>query len=288
MDIDVVEEALKSRKHIGAWIIRLVKGVITGIGAILPGLSGGVLAVVFGLYNPLIRFLAHPRENFWQNISFFLPVLLGVLLGVVAFSALVDLAFSTYAAQFIWLFVGFITGTFPSLYKTAGKQGRTARHGAVLSLTAALTLLFMRWWQTAAQISLPETFANWLLSGAMIGLGMVIPGMSPSNFLIYLGLYQPMARGISHLDFGVILPLALGLVACVLLSAKLVSWLFHHYYAAMYHLILGIVLGSTLAILPLDVRGAGLAASALLFAGGAGLSFWLSRLDEKHPHEAIL
>ncbi|NMC29096.1 MAG: DUF368 domain-containing protein [Pelolinea sp.] len=270
------------------WFIRLLKGVLVGIGFIVPGLSGGVLAVVLGIYEPLIKFLGNLKENFVKNLLFFIPIGIGGILGVLAFSAVVDFAFSHYAAQFIWLFIGFISGTFPSLYKTAGKQGRKSVHWAILVVMAVATFFFMRWIETVKNVTLPQTFVNWLLSGALIGLGVVVPGMSPSNFLIYLGLYQPMASGISHLDFGVIIPLVVGVIVCVLTFAKLVSWLFKKFYASMYHLILGIVVGSTLAIIPGGVSGWTIAVCALLFAFGAVCSYGLAKLDEKYPHESIL
>jgi putative membrane protein len=270
------------------WFIRLVKGILIGIGFIVPGLSGGVLAVVLGLYEPLIRFLANLREKFLKNLLFFIPVGIGGILGVVAFSAVVDFAFTNYAAQFTWLFIGFISGTFPSLYRTAGKQGRKRHHWLILAIAAVGILLFMRWIETVSSVTLSPSFPNWVLSGALIGLGVVVPGMSPSNFLIYLGLYQPMANGIRRLDFGVIIPLMLGGVICVFAFAKLVSWLFREYHTLMYHLILGIVVGSTLAIIPSGVRGWVIAVCAVLFAFGAACSYALAKLDEKHPHESIL
>src|SRR3990172_5902044 len=90
------------------WVIRLLKGVLVGIGFITPGLSGGVLAVVFGLYEPLMRFLGDIRVKFLQNVRYFLPVGLGLGMGVIGFSSVVDYAFSNFAAQFTWLFIGFI------------------------------------------------------------------------------------------------------------------------------------------------------------------------------------
>jgi putative membrane protein len=96
------------------WFIRLVKGVLIGIGFIVPGLSGGVLAVILGIYEPLIRFLGNLKEKFIRNLLFFIPVGIGGIIGVVAFSAVVDYAFTNFAAPFIWLFIGFIAGTFPS------------------------------------------------------------------------------------------------------------------------------------------------------------------------------
>ncbi len=269
------------------WIVRLLKGIMVGIGFITPGLSGGVLAVVFNIYEPLMRFLGNLREKFIKNVIFFIPVGIGGVIGVVAFSAVVDFAFRNYAAQFTWLFIGFITGTFPSLFKTSGKKGRKWSHWLVLILTAVGTVFLMRWMESFRSVQLTPSFVNWLLSGALIGLGVVVPGMSPSNFLIYVGLYQPMAFGIRNLDLGVIIPLVLGLMICVLLFARLISWMFKKFYTFMYHFILGVVVGSTIAIIPDGVRGWVIAVSALLFVLGALASFGLAKLDEKYEREEL-
>lgn len=269
------------------WFIRFIKGLIVGVGAIVPGLSGGVLAVVFGIYEPLLRFIANPLVKFLENFRYFLPVGIGGVAGVFAFSAFVDFAFSNFAAQFTWLFIGFISGTFPSLVKTSGKEGRKAWHWLVLLGMAVGTFFFMQWMETVSNVNLAPNIGVWLMSGALMGLGLIVPGMSPSNFLIYLGLYQPMASGIKQLDFGVIIPIVIGLAVCVLAFAKVVSWLFEKQYAFMYHFIFGIVIGSTAAIIPEGVSGWAAAASAALFLLGAAASFALSKVEEKHPHESI-
>jgi len=283
-----VKDTLRKKDSIGDWLFRLVKGVLIGIGFIVPGLSGGVLAVIFGIYEPLMRFLGNLKEKFVRNVLYFIPVGIGGVIGVVAFSAVVDYAFTNFAAPFIWLFIGFISGTFPSLIKTSGKKGRKPYHWVMLLVIAAGTFLLMRWMESIQNVSVTPSFGSWLLSGALIGLGVVVPGMSPSNFLIYLGLYQPMAAGIKTLDLGVVIPLFLGLVACVLLFAKLVSWLFDRAYTSMYHLILGIVIGSTLAIIPSGVSGWTIAICVLLFLVGAACSYALAKVDEKHPHDSII
>lgn len=271
-----------------AWIIRLVKGILAGIGAITPGLSGGVLMVVFGIYEPLVRWLADIRKKFMPNLRYFLPVGIGGVIGVIAFSAVIDYAFDHFAAQFTWLFIGFIAGTIPSLLKTAGEQGRKKWHWLLLALFAVGIYLFMTWMKTIRSVTMEPSFLGWLLSGALTGLGLVVPGMSPSNFLLYLGLYQPMANGIKSLDLGVILPLILGVVLVIFLFARLVSWLFRKHHALMYHIIIGIVIGSTAAIIPSGVKGIGVVlACALLFLAGGAASFALAKLDEKHPHESL-
>ena len=269
------------------WIVRLLKGILVGVGFITPGLSGGVLAVVFGTYERLMRFLGNLKENFIENVLFFLPVGIGGAIGVVGFSAVVDFAFRSYAAQFTWLFIGFIAGTFPSLFKTSGKHGRKIVHWLLLVLTALGAILIMRGIENMRSVQLIPSFGNWLLSGILIGLGVVVPGMSPSNFLIYLGLYQPMAFGIRNLDLGVIIPLILGVTIIVLLLARLISWLFKKFYAIMYHFILGIVVGSTVVIIPEGVRGWTIAICAVLFVVGGLTSYFLAKLDEKYSREEL-
>ncbi len=271
-----------------AWIIRLVKGILSGIGAITPGLSGGVLMVVFGIYEPLVRWLADIRKKFLPNLRYFLPVGIGGVIGVIAFSAVIAYAFDNFAAQFTWLFIGFISGTIPSLLKTAGEQGRKNWHWLLLAVFAVGIYLFMTWMETVRSVTMAPSFWGWVLSGALTGLGLVVPGMSPSNFLLYLGLYEPMANGIKSLNLGVILPLILGVVLVIFLFARLVSWLFRKHHALMYHIIIGIVIGSTAAIIPSDVSGIGIILTCvLLFLVGAGASYALTKLDEKHPHESL-
>jgi putative membrane protein len=145
----------------------------------------------------------------------------------------------------------------------------------------------MRWLETIQNVTVAPNFLVWIMSGALTGFGLVIPGMSPSNFLIYLGLYQPMASGIRQLNFGVIIPLILGVVIVILIFAKLINWLFKKQYAFMYHFILGIVVGSTAAIIPAGVAGWTIAVCALLFIVGAAASYALAVVDERHPHESL-
>ncbi|MBK5196081.1 MAG: DUF368 domain-containing protein [Proteiniphilum sp.] len=284
------------------WFIRLIKGCFVGIGFILPGLSGGVLAVIFGIYDKLILFLANLRHKFMKNLLYFLPVIIGAGIGIVLFSVVVEKAFGKYAAQFVCLFVGFVAGTFPSLYKTAGKQGRKSSDKWIFILSAlAIFLLMLVGGQQLTEVT--PNILIWLGSGLLMGLGLIVPGMSPSNFLIYFGLYDKMAIGIKDFDFAVIIPLIVGFVICVLLFSKLASMLFKKNYSGMYHFILGMVVGSSLAIFPtvvfpaftadqLSITGLSFGGALLfclvLFIVGAIASYLFSKLEDKYPREEIL
>lgn len=265
---------LDAPMSIGALITRFVKGILVGIGFILPGLSGGVLAVIFRIYDPIIRFLSKPFFRFVRQVFYFIPIGLGAAIGVLLFSIVVDAAFGKYAAQFICLFIGFVAGTFPSLFRQAGKQGRKPLHWAIMVISALVIFAIMLFGGNLA-LNVTPNFLVWIGSGALIGLGVIVPGMSPSNFLIYFGLYDKMAAGIKDFDMMVIIPLIIGLAACVLLFAKAAAWAFDNYYAGMYHFILGMVVGSSAAIFPTVVfpafSGAGLAETGLSL--GAAIAF---------------
>lgn len=93
------------------WLVKFLKGMLMGSGAILPGVSGGALAAVFGLYRPLIRFLANLRVDFMKNVLFFLPVGLGGLFGVFVLATPIDYGLRFYPVFVLWGFIGAILGT---------------------------------------------------------------------------------------------------------------------------------------------------------------------------------
>ena len=140
------------------WFIRLIKGIVVGIGFILPGLSGGVLAVIVGMYDPLIKFLANLKDKFLKNIMFFLPFAIGAAVGIVLFAVVVEKAFGKYAAEFVCLFVGFVAGTFPSLFKTAGKQGRKNKDFLVLILSAVGIFTLIKGDPVANEVGAPSVY----------------------------------------------------------------------------------------------------------------------------------
>lgn len=272
----------------GNWLLRVVKGALIGVGAILPGISGGVLSVVLGIYRPLMTFLAHPIRTFRKQADFLLPVLIGWVLGVVLLARVVDWLFRTSPTPAIWLFIGLVAGTLPALWKEAGSQGRPS--GAWISLLAGGVVMGAWLWFIAhradADAAVTPSLAWWLLCGVLWGFGLIVPGMSPSSFFIFFGLYQPMTAAIGAFDFSVIIPIAVGLVVTVALFARGMNWLLRCAYPYVMHAILGIVIASTLAILPLgEVVSAGevvlyVACFAVGFAIALGMDAVSKRIEK--------
>ena len=277
-----------------SWIARMLKGMIIALGFILPGVSGGVLAAILGIYERMIRFLAHIKENFVENVLYFTPVAIGMVLGIAAFSYPVNLLLDNYKVIVLWGFAGAIIGTIPSLIKESVKESDRDRADTITFwLSFILSGVFL--YSLNGMVgTLPANFLSFVLAGALIALGILIPGLSPSNLLLILGLYTPMLTGFKHLDlFGTFLPIGIGGALALILFSKAMDYILKHYHSRVYHFIIGIVLSSTLLIvLPQSgnsesISYAGvsiftLVLAAFFFGLGIWLGIWMSQLEEKY------
>src|SRR5690625_5753363 len=123
----------------------------------------------------------------------------------------------------LWFFVGFIVGTVPALWREAGKEGRSGKDIVNLLITFTVFLLILSSGERLFSVAIEQNIWTRLLAGGLIGLGMIVPGLSPSNFLIYFGMYKAMSDGIKELDFSVIIPIGVGAILRVLLLSKWVE-----------------------------------------------------------------
>lgn len=265
-------------------LINMCKGAVIGVGAILPGVSGGVLCVAFGIYKPMMTFLSNPVKAFKAYYRLLLPVLAGWVIGFLGLARVVEILFRTTHAPAIWLFIGLIAGTLPSLYRSAGERGRTPGSWAAFGLCFAILLSWMIFLSSSDAMKITPSIFWWLVCGLLWGIGLIVPGLSPSSFFIYMGLYQPMTAGIADLSPGVIIPLLLGLVLVVLLLARLVNRLFERHHNIISHALLGIVAASTIAIIPLDTSYGvyDILKYVLCFIAGCASTLWMDRLGNRY------
>ena len=245
----------KKDDSIFAWIFRLVKGAIIGTGFIIPGVSGGVFAAIFGVYERMIGFFANIRKDFWKNVKFFIPIGIGALISIIVVSKALGEFLKVAEVPLVWFFIGCVLGTLPLLYKQAGKKGRKPKHFIILGITLVATVLFLYFIQGILKnVTIPtdNNIFTWVLCGALMGLGAIVPGLSPSNFLIYMGIYGIMMERMGGLDLFVIIPVIAGAFLCFLLLSKAFDTLFNKAYTGMYHFILGIIIASTIMIIPFN------------------------------------
>ncbi|WP_225744080.1 DUF368 domain-containing protein [Marinilactibacillus sp. Marseille-P9653] len=272
------------------WIIRFIKGIFIGSGAILPGVSGGALAAVFGIYEEIIQFISNIKKEFKSKLLFFLPVGLGGLFGIIVLAYPIESLLRNHPVFILLFFMGCIFGTVPLLYRKAKFHGQKNWHIYLTAFTAIISFILLVSANTFLDIQVAQTPVTWIMVGFIFALGFIVPGLSPSNFLIYMNLYEPLTRGISRLDWMILLPVGLGALVCVIALSKLVNHLMNLYYTTIFHFILGIVIASTVIIFPSQNQWSqlslyGLIFSVVLFIIGLLLGLWMGRLELKHKPE---
>ena len=277
-----------------SWLTRIIKGIVIALGFILPGISGGVLAAILGIYERMIGFLAHPFKDFKENVLYFIPVAIGMLLGIGLFSYPIEYLLENYQVFVLWSFAGAIIGTIPSLLKESTRESDRDK-------------IDLAWFWTTFIISgiglyalnfvvgiLAPSFFNFILAGSLLALGVLVPGLSPSNLLLILGLYAPMLTGFKTFDlFGTFLPMGIGAGATLIIFSKLMDYALNNYHSRVYHFIIGIVLSSTILILipnagnteSIQYIGLSLVNYVLIsffFALGIWMGIWMSKLEDKY------
>ena len=277
-----VENHNSNRGNRNRLLLLILQGAIIGIGGILPGISGGVLCVIFGLYQPVIEVLSNPLTNLKYHWKLIVPVAIGVGLGFLGSAGAVSVFMERNAQAAVCVFIGLILGMIPGLWKDAGQQGRTPASVPSMIVSFILFAAFLLFLKTGVSMNItPNTF--WYgICGVAWGLSIVVPGLSSSSMLIFFGLYQPMLAGMARLDFSVLIPMGIGACLIVFTLSKAMNSLFAKHYSLASHIILGIVLATTVVIVPTDFAGAGEIAVCIgCVLGGIAAAIGINRVCDK-------
>lgn len=233
------------------FLLSYLKGICLGAGAILPGISSGVLCVVFGIYDKLIDSILNFFHNIKSNFLFLLPVVLGIGTGVVLFGNILFYLFETFPIQVAFTFIGIILGSIPLLLKEAHtKQGFRLSYLIYMIFSILITIILVIL-ERNITYNLDTTNSLYLvMCGFFMSVGVVVPGVSSSAILMCLGVYNTYLASISNLYFPVLIPMGIGLILGGLLFLKAIQYLLRDYHIQTYYSIIGFVLGSVLIIYP--------------------------------------
>lgn len=242
---------MKQEKNfsITQFLFKVFQGALIGLGAVLPGISGGVLCVVFGIYKTIMEFLADPFHTFKTHVPKLIPIGIGGVIGFLGIANILSILLERYPAPSVCVFIGLITGMFPSLFREAGEQGRDKKSFLSLFIAMAVTFALLISLQVFS-VQITPNFGWYLFCGFCLALSVIAPGMSFSTLLMPLGLYEPFVGGIGHMDFSILIPGGIGALATVILFAKAVERLFDKHYSVSFHAIVGVVIAATVMIVP--------------------------------------
>ena len=162
-------------------------GILLGAGAILPGISSGVLCVIFGIYDKLINSIFGLLKNFKQNFLYLLPIALGGFIGIFAVGNILKTLFNNYPVQTSYLFIGLILGSVPILVKKVNSEHtfklRYLLFGFISFIVGYLLVILEN------KLNLDNNITNFsfyylVFSGFLMSIGIVVPGVSNTLILM--------------------------------------------------------------------------------------------------------
>ena len=234
----------------GGFLFKLLQGILIGLGAVLPGISGGVLCVVFGVYAPIMALLSNPFRAFKKYALTLLPIVIGMGIGFLGVSKALGILLKAYPDASVCLFVGLIIGMLPSLFREARSKGSVEIKDYAAMAIAFVVVFSLLLLLNEFSVRITPNFGWYLFCGFCLALSVIAPGMSFSTLLMPLGLYTPFVEGIGNIDFSILVPGGIGALLTVILLAKGMNYLLQTHHSTVSHLIIGIIIAATLPIIP--------------------------------------
>lgn len=255
-------------------IKNILKGAVIGVANIVPGVSGGTMAVSMGIYDKLIHCVTHIFKEFKKSLKFLIPIGIGMALALVGLSFVIEAAFEYFPAQTNLLFIGLILGGLPAITKKV--KGNTIRiwhiipavvfFGLVVGLAALGSGNGASADMSFSAVNVIKLFGVGVIASAT----MVIPGVSGSMILMLMGYYQPtietistFIRALASFDVpvllqccGVLVPMGIGIVVGIVVIAKLIEIVFEKWPLLAYWAIIGLIIASPFAIILMSEFGA--------------------------------
>ena len=266
----------------------MLEGIVVGVGAILPGVSGGTLCYAFGIYEPLLEVLSDPLRSIKKHIKMLVFFGIGGAIGFVGFAGITNYLLVRFEGAVLCAFVGLIAGTLPQLWREAGRDAKDKEKGRgvapIIALLVSLALISLAFYafKNVWKLTIPPTFLGYMACGLLWGLSFIIPGFSSSTLLLFFGIYEKMSEGISKLSLSVLIPLGIAMLATLLLLSRVMKTVFDKYHTIASHCVLGFVIATTLMILPsFSVPTDTLAVYLACILIGAVASFFFSRACDR-------
>ena len=233
-------------------------GILFGTANVIPGVSGGTMLVVFGIFDRLTDSISGIKkilQNFWFLFTFALGAGAGILLSAKVIKTLFD----SFPIQTNMFFIGLILGGIPLIYKFGTSEKKVKPLCAVPFIIAMAAVIGLTVLDRMNVINIaPDAVSGFdlvislklLICAAIAAVTMIIPGISGSFVMMLLGVYQTVISALEEFNFYVLIPFAIGAVIGIIFGAKLISLLIQKNKLMVYSALMGLVIGSVYAILP--------------------------------------
>lgn len=234
--------------------INFLKGIAISISQLIPGVSGGTIAIILGIYDKLLHAVNNILKDFKNQYKLLLEVGFGAVVGIILFSRIIEVAFAKYPIQLGYLFIGIILGGAPLMYKKS-KIKKIGISNVLYFISGFIIVYFMGKLNSGVSediitnLTLTSTLLLFL-GGILIAVALILPGISGSFMLYVLGLYGTVLSAINQRNIIVLIPLLLGGIVGTLMTSNIIEKLLLKYPEQTYILIFGFILGSVFSVFP--------------------------------------
>ncbi|WP_144937299.1 DUF368 domain-containing protein [Paenibacillus sp. 32O-W] len=234
----------------------IYRGLLMGISDLIPGVSGGTIAVVLGIYDRLLEAISGFFSRDWKrHIGFLIPLAAGMGTALLLLSRLIKYLLEHHYQPTQFFFIGLIIGVLPFIFRQSeAKRHFKLRHVIVLILAAALlaSMAFIQTDKSAEPITNLTllTVAGLFFSGWLASMAMLLPGISGSFILLVLGVYSTAIHALSELNLPLIAIIGSGVIVGFIVSSKGIRYLLSEFPHMTYAVIIGLILGSIVVVFP--------------------------------------
>lgn len=271
------------------------RGFAMGISDLIPGVSGGTIALLLGIYDDFIASVSGVfSKHFKKSIAFLLPIVIGMGLAIGSLSSVINYLLAEHPMPTMFFFFGLILGIIPFLVRISKiKQMYTAKHWIILVVAIAL-LAVMAFFKGDTAHGAPShidlsapMLIKYFIAGICASSAMLLPGISGSFVLLLFGVYSTVTYSISEFvrfnfqALPVLILVGSGILVGFLVASKLITYLLQHYTYMTYAAILGLVIGSLFSVFPgLPTTGVIWLVSAMSLVLGFVISYVLGKYTE--------
>lgn len=266
-------------------ILTICKGAIIGGTMSVPGVSGGSMAMILGIYDKLIFSVSNCFKEPKKNILYLMKAAIGGLIGLVLFARLISGLLDSYPFVMRCFFLGAVLGGVPIIFRNirVEKSGVDIKFFFFIALgilsVFLISLLPTEIFKVSSQMSISYILLQ-LLAGLIIAVALVLPGISTSHMLLMLGLYDTVLSAAKSLRLVELLPLLAGTLIGIFLTAKLLDRLFEKLKAATYLVVFGFMIGSVKTLLPQTFKPDLMIFGIIAFLAGFVAIYFISKVDK--------
>lgn len=263
--------------------LTVMKGLIVGGTMLVPGVSGGSMAMILGIYTKLVHSVSSFMKNIKENFFFLALFCMGGGLGILLFAKPILYLIETYPMPMTYFFLGAVAASIPLIFKEAKIKGFSFKIIFYVAIGILVVMMFSTGTKETFQPNGASGITDFLLlgvAGLIAAIALILPGISVSYILLIMGLYDTTIKAISEFYLPFLIPLGIGLILGIVLTTKLLEYVMTKFPEATYLIILGFILGSMAEVFPGVPKGLTILICIFTFFLGFGGIYLLSKKEQ--------